>query len=179
MKKLLYSSLISLCMFATSANADFYVGAGYGGALNSGSVREHEVSSSYKNSPVYSLSGGIVMPIPLFDLRAEVEYLNIRPETKKLGKKQLDALMVNATGVIPFIPLIDPYVGFGVGYGRYDHTNTSAWQYLMGVEYNFETLPFVVGAEYRYFKLTDDCGKHSNTSKYHNNAVMLKLKFVF
>lgn len=179
MKKLLYGSLVALCMVATSASADFYVGAGYGGAFNSGSVREHGVSSAYKDTPIYSLSGGIIMPIPLFDFRAEAEYLHIRPNTEKLGKKQLDAVMLNASAVIPFIPLIDPYVGFGIGYGRYDYTNTSAWQYLMGLEYSFETIPFVIGAEYRYFKLTDDCGKHSDKSKYHNNALMLKLKFVF
>ena len=178
MKKLL---LIATCLFgfSTVAMADFYVGGGFGGAFNGGTAKKDTIKTSYKDSPIYTLSGGVIMPIPLFDLRAEVEYLHTRPNTEKLGKKQLDAMMVNATAVVPFIPLIDPYVGLGVGYGRYDHTNTSAWQYLMGVEYAFETNPFVIGAEYRYFKLTDRCGKAANTSHYHNNALMLKVKFVF
>ena len=177
MKKL---SLFAMAFLMTvSAKADFYIGAGYGLAVNEGSVFENGIRSKYEDAPAYSLSAGVVMPIPLFDLRTELEYLRIRPDTKDLGTKQLDTLMVNATGVIPFIPFIDPYVGFGIGYGRYDHTNTSAWQYLMGVEYAFETNPFVIGAEYRYFKLTDDCGKRENVSKYHNSTLMLKVKYMF
>lgn len=178
MKKLLL--LAALCStFCVSAQADFYVGAGYGLAINKGSVIENAHRSTYKDSSVYSLSGGVTLPLPLFDLRGEVEYFRTRPETKSLGTKQLDALMLNATGVIPLIPFIDPYVGFGVGYGRYDHNNTSAWQALMGVEYAFETNPFVVGAEYRYLELTETNGKHDNSSKYRTHGLMLKVKYTF
>ena len=178
MKKTLLLSA-ALLLTAATTHAEFYVGGGYGLSINQGNVCEHGIKSDYKDSSVYSLSGGIVMPLPLFDFRAEVEYLHTRPETKSLGTKQLDALMFNATGVIPLIPFIDPYVGLGVGYGRYDHNNTAAWQALAGVEYAFETNPFTIGAEYRFLKLTEDGGKGANESKYYTHGFMLKLKYRF
>ncbi|MBQ3695953.1 MAG: porin family protein [Alphaproteobacteria bacterium] len=172
-----------LALFAllacSAAHAEFYVGAGYGLSVNHGSVIEDGFKTKYKDSAAYSLSGGLVMPLPLFDFRTELEYFHTRPETKSLGTKKLNAVMVNATGVIPLIPFIDPYVGMGVGYGRYDHNNSSAWQLLAGVEYNFLSNPFVIGAEYRFFNLTEDGGKGSDKSKYSTHGVMLKLKYTF
>ena len=178
MKKLCLISCL-LCCGAVTAQADFYVGAGYGLSINQGSVREAGIKSSYKDSAAYSLSGGVVMPLPLFDLRTEVEYFRTRPETKSVGTKQLDALFVSATGVIPLVPVIDPYVGIGLGYARYDHNNTTAWQGLLGVEYAFESNPFVVGAEYRFLRLTENGGKQGTSSKYYTHGLMLKLKYTF
>ncbi len=180
MKKLFLTACAALTAFIPSAKADFYVGAGYGLAMNDGSVWEEGARTKYKDSGMYSLSGGYELPLPLFDIRGEVEYIRTRPETKDFGTKQLDALMFNATGVIPLIPFIDPYVGLGLGYGRYDHNNTTAFQYLMGVEYEFATNPFTVGAEYRFLKLTEDGGKSGDkTSKYRSHGLMLKLKYTF
>ena len=177
MKKLLFA----LCTLAicSTAHAEFYVSGGYGLSINQGSVKEHGLKSKYKDSAAYSLAGGVVMPIPLFDLRAEVEYFRTRPDTKSLGTKQLDALMVNATGVVPLIPFIDPYVGFGMGYGRYDHNNTAIWQVLAGVEYAFETNPFTIGAEYRLLNTTEHGGKKDTKSRYYTHGLMLKLKYTF
>ena len=176
MKKLLLACALFIC---TTTQAEFYVGGGYGLSINQGSVKEHGLKSSYKDSSAYSLSGGIIMPLPLFDLRTEVEYFHTRPETKSLGSKRLNALMVNATGVIPLLPFVDPYVGLGLGYGRYDHNNTAAWQALAGVEYAFETNPFVMGAEYRFLNLTEHCGKGQSSSKYYSHGFMLKFKYKF
>lgn len=180
MKKYLYACAIALSTLAiTPAAADFYVGAGYGFGFNGGSAHLNGERGSYKNSSVYSLNGGYVLPLPLLDVRGEVEYLRSRPEVKGQKARQLDAVMGSISGVIPFVPLVDPYVGLGLGYGRYDHKSTSAWQYQMGVEYKFVTAPLAVGAEYRYLKLTETCGKHEDTSKYHSNMMMLKLKYLF
>jgi len=173
MKKIILS--IALLSAISTARAEFYVGAGYGLSVNQGSVREGNVTSEYKDSSIYALEGGIVMPLPLFDLRAEVEYFHTRPETKSVGKKHLDALIFNTTGVIPLIP----FVGMGWGYGRYEHNNTSLWQALAGVEYAFETNPFTIGAEYRFLKLTEHGGKGSNSSKFYTHGLMLKLKYTF
>lgn len=180
MNKSFISALTILSLFvATKASADFYIGAGYGLSINEGSVIEEGLNTNYKDSAAYSLSGGIVLPLPLLDLRGEVEYFRTRPDTKSVGTKQVDAFMLNATGVIPLIPFIDPYVGLGWGYARHNHANTTAWQALAGVEYAFATNPFVIGAEYRFFKLTEDCGKRQNESKYHTHGLMLKLKYTF
>lgn len=173
--------LLALCtlFICNAAQAEFYVGAGYGLSINQGSVKELNKKTSYKDSNALSVSGGVALPLPLLDIRGEVEYFRTRPETKDFGTKHLDAVMANATGVIPLIPFIDPYVGVGMGYARYDHNNTTAWQALAGVEYNFLTLPFIVGAEYRFLKLTEKGGKKDVSSKYYTHGVMLKLKYTF
>ena len=49
----------------------------------------------------------------------------------------------------------------------------------MGIEYKFVTVPLAIGAEYRYLKLTEDCGKNADFSKYHTNTAMLKVKYIF
>ncbi|MBP5343461.1 MAG: outer membrane beta-barrel protein [Alphaproteobacteria bacterium] len=179
MKKYLYACAISLSMLATAVSADFYAGLGYGVGLNGGSAYSNGHIGSFENSSVYSLSGGYVLPLPWFDVRGEVEYLHTRPDIKGQGARQLDAVMGSVSAVIPFIPVVDPYVGLGLGYGKFDHKFTSAWQYQMGMEYQFVTAPFAVGAEYRYLKLTETCGKHEDTSKFHSNILMLKLKYLF
>ena len=180
MKKFLYACLGGAAlMMASVGHADFYAGAGYGFAFHGGSAYSDGKRSSYENSAMYSLQGGYILPLPLFDVRGEVEYLRARPEPKNQGSRRLDALMGNVSAVIPLVPIVDPYVGLGWGYARYDHNNTTAWQYQMGVEYSFVAAPVTVGAEYRYLKLTETCGKHDDISKYHSNVLMLKLKFMF
>jgi len=171
--------LSTFCLLSSVARADFYVGAGYGLSINDGSFHENGIKSKYKDSALYSLSAGAIMPIPLFDFRAEAEYFHSRPSTKLFSSQNLDALMLNTTGVIPLIPFIDPYVGLGLGYARYNHHTSPAWQAIAGVEYAFVTNPFVLGAEYRFLKLTENGGKGSDVSKYRSHGVILKLKYTF
>jgi len=180
MKKILSMCLGTFMILgASAAQADFYAGVGYGVGFNGGSAYLDGKRGSYQESSVYGLEGGYILPLPLFDVRGEVEYVRSRPDVKQQHARRLDLMMGNISAVIPFVPLVDPYVGLGVGYGRYDHKNTSAWQSQIGVEYNFLTAPFVIGGEYRYLKLTDSCGKHDNKSKYHSNMLMLKVKYLF
>jgi len=180
MKKYLYACAVTLSMLGSTAlSADFYAGAGYGFGFHGGSAYLDGKRGDYDNSAVYSLSGGYILPLPLLDVRGEVEYLRSHTKVKGQKSRQLDALMGSVSGVIPFVPLVDPYIGLGLGYGRYDHKSTAAWQYQMGVEYQFVTVPVAVGAEYRYLKLTETCGKHEDRSKFHSNILMLKLKYLF
>ncbi len=171
--------LLGFLGFSVSASADFYAGAGIGGSFNDGSVKTNNVKSDFKNSPIYSVFGGYELPLPLLDIRGEVEYLHARPEVKAGRDRKLDALMVNAIGVIPLVPLIDPYVGVGIGRARFDHTNSFAVQGILGVEYELPALPVTVGGEYRYFKINEATGKVHSPSKYHTNILMLKLKYLF
>ena len=180
MKKFLYTAIAALGVFcATNTYADFYAGAGYGLGFNGGSATLNNVKGDYKQSTFYSLNAGYVMPLPAFDIRGEIEYLRTRPAVKGQHARRLDALMGTLSAVIPVVPFLDPYVGFGLGYARFDHSNTQAWQYHMGIEYKFAETPFAVGAEYRYLKLTESCGNHNNYSRYHTNALLLKLKYTF
>lgn len=178
-KYVLIALLLGALGFSRSASADFYAGVGLGGSFNDGSVQTDTVKSDFKNSPMYSVFGGYELPLPLLDIRGEIEYLHSRPEVKEGRDRKLDALMVNAIGVIPFVPVIDPYVGIGLGRVRFDHTNSFAVQGILGAEYEIPVLPITVGGEYRYFKINESTGKFHSPSKYHTNVLMLKLKYLF
>ena len=179
MKKLLLIAATVALFTSIQSQADFYAGGAVGWAINDGSITENSTRSKYRDSTMYTLSGGIVFPLPLLDIRAEAEYIHNRPKTSSVGKEQLDALMVNVTGVIPLVPIVDPYVGLGLGYAHYDHNYTTAFQALAGVEFAIPETPITLGAEYRYMKLTESCGNKNNYSKYHNNALLLKVKYTF
>lgn len=180
MRKKLYALTLATALALTMpTTAGFYAGAGIGGSFNGGSATTDGIRSSYKNTPAYSLSAGYELPLPLLDIRGEVEYLHAKPNVKYGESRKLDGLMLNAYGVIPFIPLIDPYVGLGIGKVRFDHTNSFAVQGMLGVEYELPIAPITVGAEYRYFKINETTGKINSPSKYHTNILMMKLKYLF
>ena len=181
MKKHLYLlALIAGLGLSISTQADFYAGAGYGVSFNKGSSIRENIRSKYKDSPIYSLAGGYQLPLPLFDVRGEVEYLHLRPKVENGGTNQFDGLFLNAYASVPLIPVIDPYVGLGIGRVRYDHANSFAVQGILGAEY---TLPFFpdmsVGGEYRYLKVNETTGKVSRPSKFHTNILMLKMRYMF
>ncbi len=180
MKKYVYAFIITaLLSTALPTSADFYAGAGLGGSFNGGSATTDGIRSAYKNTPAYSVFGGYELPLPILDIRGEVEYLHAKPNVKYGRSRKLDGLMLNAYGVIPFVPLIDPYVGLGIGKVRFDHTNSFAVQGMIGAEYELPIAPITVGAEYRYFKVNETTGKIHSPSKYHTNILMMKLKYLF
>ena len=174
-------ALLGVFLGTGLASADFYVGGGFGNAFNGGSSINGVTGSKkgYKDSVLYSLAGGYELPLPLFDVRGEVEYLRTRPEVKDGRTKQLDGLFLNAYGDVPLIPIVDPYVGLGVGRVRYDHSNALAYQGMLGVEYELPFAPVTLGGEYRYLKINDKTGKDHAKSKYHSNVLMLKLRYSF
>ena len=180
MKKLYFLFLLTTTFgISTTSSADFYAGIGFGGSFNDGSYVKNEVKGEYKNSPFYSLYGGYELPLPLFDIRGEVEYQRIRPEFKDGRTKQLDGMFLNTYGTIPLIPLIDPYVGLGLGRVRYDHSNSFAVQGMLGAEYELPFAPITFGGEYRYLKINEITGKSQKTSKFHTNILMLKARYLF
>ena len=180
MKKLIYSSLIAAALgWSIPSQADFYAGLGLGASFNDGSVKTNNVKSSYKYTPVYSISGGYELPLPILDIRGEAEILYMKPKVKTGRDRKLQSVMFNGIAVIPFVPFIDPYVGAGFGYARYDHTNAIAVQGMLGVEYELPIAPMTIGAEYRYYKINEGTGKTNSESKFHTNILMLKAKYLF
>lgn len=171
--------LAGICLMAGTVQADFYVSGGLGAGFNDGSAFNGGIKSEYKNSAVYSISGGYELPLPLFDIRGEAEFLRSKPELKDGRTKKIDGLFLNAYGTIPLIPLIDPYVGLGLGRVRYDHTNSFAVQGMLGAEYELPFAPMTVGGEYRYLKVNETTGKVNAPSKYHTNILMLKVRYLF
>ena len=179
-KHLFLLALVAGLACSLSAHADFYAGAGFGVSFNEGSSTKKAARSEYKDSTIYSLAGGYQFPLPLFDIRTEVEYLRLRPELKDGRTKQLDGAFLNAYGFIPLTPLIDPYVGLGVGRVRFDHANSFAVQGMLGAEYSLPFYPDLsVGAEYRYLKINETTGKTNAPSKFHTNILMLKFRYMF
>lgn len=180
MKKHLFMlALLGAFTVSMSVSADFYAGVGFGGSFNGGSTYKNGIRSKFKNSAMYSLSGGYELPLPLFDVRGEAEYVRIRPEVKDTRTKQLDGLFLNAIGTIPLVPVIDPYVGLGIGRVRFDHANSFAVQGMMGAEYELPFWPMTVGGEYRYLKINETTGKAHSPSKFHTNILMLKVRYLF
>lgn len=180
MKKLIYSSFVaSFIAFTTPSQADYYAGVGFGASFNDGAVETNNIKSSYKDSPIYTIYGGYELPLPILDIRGEAEILYMKPKVKDGRDRKLQSVMLNGVAVIPFVPLIDPYVGLGFGYARYDHTNAMAVQGMLGIEYELPIAPMTVGAEYRYYKINEGTGKTNSESKFHTNILMLKAKYLF
>lgn len=176
------SFLLTIVAFQ-SANAEFYASLGAGTSINSGSTITNHVRSTYKNTPVYSLAGGYELPFisSIIDttIRAEGEYLRIRPKSKGEGKdSSFDGVMANGYVNIPF-PIVDPYVGMGVGMARFDHNNSIAYQGIAGLDYALPMLPLTVSGEYRYLNLNEDGGKHDTSSQFRTHIFMMKLRYNF
>ena len=162
------------------AGAEFYAGGALGASFNGGnSYNKAGVKSTFENSVFTSLAGGYELPLPLFDLRGELELVHNRPELKNHQTKKLDGLFMNAYGTIPLVPFIDPYVGMGIGRVRFDHSNAFAFQAMAGADYELTFAPMTVGAELRYLKANGKTGAKDAPSKYHANILMFKVRYLF
>lgn len=179
MKKLLLASLFSLSLLSSQSHAGLYTSFGLGASFNDGSKLNQNFKSSLEDSPSYSLAVGYELPLLLTDIRVEGEYLRIRPDLKAGGSVNMNALMVNGYANIPLTPIIDPYVGLGLGMTRFEHENSPAYQMMLGVEYELPFMPVTIGGEYRYFKVTEKGGGKNETTKMHSNILMLKLRYEF
>lgn len=179
MKSKILSLFLSIMLISTPSLAGFYAGLGLGSAFNDGSVLKNHTRSSLKNSPVYSLSAGYQLPLLLTDVRVEGEYLRIHPDKKYGGHASMDAFMVNGYANLPILPIINPYIGLGLGMSRFEHENSPAYQGMLGLEYELPFMPVTIGGEYRYFKVSEDGGARGETAKMHSNILMLKLRYDF
>jgi len=106
--------------------------------------------------------------------RAEIEYLYTRVNYDA-HKKDMNSVFINGYLTIPF-PLIDPYVGVGLGHARLNHDDSPVGQAILGLEYDFSLLPIAVGAEYRYLKLFD---KTNGSKKFDDNVFLIKARYEF
>lgn len=178
-KTLLGLALMTVLATSTTVQAQYYGQLGLGASLNDGSVMTPYGRTTYKHTPAYSFAGGYELPLALTNVRMEGEYLRIRPNAKYGSDSKLDALMANTYVEIPLIPVIDPYIGAGIGMTRFDHNNSIALQGMMGLEYELPMLPITIGGEYRYLKINEAGGKWDSVSKFHTNIFMLKARYAF
>ena len=111
----------------------------------------------------------------LFKPRAEIEYLYTRAHYDG-HKADMNSVLVNGYLTIPFIPLLDPYVGAGIGHARLNHDDSTMAQGIIGLEYDFTLFPLAVGAEYRYLKLFSET--HAS-KKFDDNIFLIKARYSF
>ena len=110
MNKLLSLTALSCIIFSSTAFADFYGQLGFGASFNDGSVTRNALETSYKNSPIYSVSAGYKLPVPLITPRIEAEYLHLQADTKHGDNAKFDGTFLNGYANIPFIPIVDSYI---------------------------------------------------------------------
>ena len=107
--------------------------------------------------------------------RAEIEYLYTRAHYDG-NKADMNSVLVNGYLTIPFTPLLDPYVGAGIGHARLNHDDSTMAQGIIGLEYDFTLFPLAVGAEYRYLKLFSET--HAS-KKFDDNIFLIKARYSF
>lgn len=110
----------------------------------------------------------------LFKPRAEIEYLYTRAHYDG-HKADMNSVLVNGYVTIPF-PVLDPYVGIGVGRVRLNHDDSTIGQGIAGLEFELPVVPLTVGAEYRYLKVFDQT---NGAQKFDDNVFLMKLRYAF
>ena len=181
MKLKILSLLVACLMLSGTVDAEYYAGAGYGISWNGGYAKTNDKKYDYKTfSGLWSLFGGTVIPTEYLDLRAEGELfqLKAKPDTGKT--RELKAVMANLIAVIPNVDLpVQPYVGLGLGYGRWDHKNTVVKQFIAGAEYDLDEYPVGFALEYKHFSPNEAGSSGGNRSKINSDTLMLKAKYLF
>lgn len=184
MKTKLLSLLAASLIISGAVSAEYYAGAGYGVSWNGGHAWTNNIKTDYKRfSGIFSGFLGTVIPTEYLDLRAEGELIHLSAKPDLGRTRKFNALMANLIGVIPNVDAlsslnIKPYVGLGIGYGRWDHRNTFAYQVIGGLEYEFEN-PVAVALEYKHLWPDQTGGKAYSKSKLNSDTLMLKLKYLF
>ena len=173
--------LASALILTGTAGAQYYAGAGYGVSWNGGHAWTNGKKYDYETfSNIWSLFGGTVIPTEYLDFRAEGELMQLKAKPDKGKVRRLDAAMFNLTGVIPNVDWpVQPYVGLGLGYGRWDHKNTFIKQFIAGVEYDLDQYPVGFALEYKHLSPNETGGSGANRAKINSDTVMLKVKYLF
>ena len=165
---------------AFSARAEFYVSAGIAAVKNTASALKKGYEADYNSSTAYSVAFGY--DLPFVDIvRIEGEYFHNRAQIKDgLGHINMDALMANAYVDIPFVmPLITPYVGGGIGYGRFESSNVMPLQFMLGLDAEIFVIPVIASAEYRFTQANREARTTTSKEKYYSHMLMAKLRYEF
>ena len=180
--KLKTLSLLAAGLLLTGAAcAEYYAGAGYGISWNGGYAKTNDKRYDYKTfSDAWSLFGGTVIPTDYLDFHAEGEFFQLKAKPDKGKTRELRALMANLIAVIPNVDLpVQPYVGLGLGYGRWDHKNTAFKQLIIGTEYNLDQYPVGFALEYKHISPNEKGSSGKYRSKINSDVLMLKAKYLF
>ena len=150
MKLKTLSLLLVSLVLTGAAGAEYYAGLGYGANWNGGHAWTNGKKYDYETfSPMTSLFGGTVIPTEYLDLHAEGEFIHFTADPDLGKSRQMDTVMANLIGIIPNVDCpVQPYVGLGLGYGRWDHRYTVTKQFVAGIEYDLNQYPVGFALEY-------------------------------
>ena len=181
MKLKTLSLLATGLILAGTAGAEYYTGLGYGYSWNGGHAWTDGKKYGYETfSPMMSLFAGAVIPTEKLDFRAEAEYIHFtaKPDTGK--SRQMDTVMANLIAAIPNLDLpVQPYIGGGLGYGRWDHRYTVTKQFIAGLGYDLDQYPVGFALEYKHLSPNKTGGRGDHISKINTDTLMLKVKYLF
>ena len=180
--KLKTLSLLTATLILTgAAGAEYYAGAGYGYSWNGGHAWTGGVKYNYETfSKIWSLFGGTVIPTEQLDLRVEGEFIHLTAQPDVGKSRKLDTMMANLIAVVPNVDLpVEPYVGVGLGYGRFDHKNMFVQQLIAGVEYDLGQYPIGFALEYKHIRPNEAGGRGNHRAKINSDTIMLKAKYMF
>ncbi len=181
MKLKTLSLLVSALILTGTAGAEYYAGAGYGISWNGGHAWTNGKKYDYETfSKMYSFFGGTVIPTERLDFHIEGEFVHLKAVPDVGKSRELDAVMANFIGVIPNVDMpVQPYMGLGLGYGRWDHKFTVVKQFIAGAEYDLEQYPVGFALEYKHLSPNETGGKGDHISKINSDTIMLKAKYLF
>lgn len=183
--KIALVALVSSIAFSANVNnanagllGEFYMGA---------SIHNADTDEADSTENGYSVAFGWELPIPLVDLRAEIEYNNIGIE----DDDEYESIMANAYLDIPFpTPLLSPYVGVGFGQVTGGSVDTGmgivdleedgvGYQYMVGLDVNIPATPFYTSLEYRKINTPIVTEDGLGEGDLEQDVVSLKARYVF
>ena len=173
-KKFLAATLAGFLFAAQDAGA-FYVGIAGGNSRTK--IEDTKIGSG--NS--FTIAAGIGLPIPLFSIRAEAEYLNLRSSDDDFSART-HGLAANGYLNLPLLPIVRPYLGFGLANLKqksFGETSSSKItpQYMAGLDISIPLLPIAAGIEYRYIDTKFDYDGLEASSKV--RTALAKIRYTF
>ncbi|MCT4552308.1 MAG: porin family protein [Alphaproteobacteria bacterium] len=188
--KIALVALVSSIAFSANVNnanagllGEFYLG---------GSIHSADTDNNDKSDSGYSVAFGWELPIPVLDIRAEIEY-NKMGDAKDNNDVEYESIMANAYIDIPFpTPLLSPYVGAGVGKITDGTVNVGGpvgdveleedgigYQYMVGLDINIPATPFYTSLEYRKIVNPFTVEGGIGEDDLEQDVVSLKARYVF
>lgn len=154
---------LSTVLLIQEANAGFYMGANISGY----SKADLEKTIQDKDAMFWSVALGYKLPF-LIPLSIEAEY-----SQNKLEMDTMKTFNANAYFFVPFIPIVSPYVGVGVGNTKVkletEAKNNLLTQYMGGVMVKVPFFPVAANIEYRYMDF------HKNNI----SQIVMGIKYMF
>jgi opacity protein-like surface antigen len=182
MKSLATSLVVLAALAGADANA-FYAGLGLGES------KTKTDGAKTKNDVSYTAAVGLSLPIPLIPIRAEVEYLSLNSKEKELDNAETTGFGANAYVGLPLLPIVKPYIGFGVaslkqevkdlGGTKYKSKSATVPQYMIGLDVDVPLLPVGGGIEYRYIDTKFDFDQGVGKVKSKIESVLVKARVSF